>query len=133
MAENFTFLDFIKGIFLFLFITSITTILNDYHEINDLYVERQDNFAVLKGLNDELLAAYHIDLETDHPELYESMQAVEFSETYNKNIAPNTDVVKNYYIILYILFGAVILFRWIDRKSLKNKTTEEITENPVVN
>jgi len=49
MAENFTFLDFIKGLLISILIVSVTTIFDDYDKINELYIDRQENFAELKA------------------------------------------------------------------------------------
>jgi|GEM_PF-4177159 len=129
MAENFTFLDFIKGLLISILIVSVTTIFDDYDKINELYIDRQENFAELKALNDEILATYQNDLEAAHPELYASMRAVEFSETYNKNLAPNTMIVRNYSNLLFILGWVLVLFRWADINSGKNKPDDEIAES----
>jgi len=57
------------------------------------------------------------------------MRAVEFSETYNKNLAPNTMIVRNYSNLLFILGWVLVLFRWADINSGKNKPDDEIAES----
>ena len=106
-------LKFVQNIISIVAIIAIIYIINQYDKIADFYIQKTENYADLKKLNEEILNYYQIDLQTNE-KLYDLSRKVNYNEHMIAGLEPNTENAKNYWWYLMGVFWLVIISRWID-------------------
>lgn len=108
-------------------VLGICFIINRYDEINDFYIQKKENYADLKKLNNEILKNYHIDL-TDNEKLSELKRRVEYDEHMISGLEPNTEIAQYYWWILMGMSWVFILAKWIEKNAthLKIKLSNKL-------
>lgn len=119
-------LKFVQNIISIVAIITIIYIINQYDKIADFYIQKTENYADLKKLNEEILNYYQIDLQTNE-KLYDLSRKVNYNEHMITGLEPNTENAKNYWWYLMGVFWLVIISRWIDNinEPTVNETSTE--------
>lgn len=95
------------GIFAFLFFIKANS---HYEKINDLFIQKKENYSELKELNERIISDYQINLPVES-ELHKLNQKIEYNE-YMIDGLESTSVFADYF--WWILIGLVLcsLFLW---------------------
>lgn len=112
-------LNIIKSALSILMIFGITYILNQYNEITEFYIQKKENYADLKKLNNDIIAVYSIEL--NHKTLDNLNKKIEYEEYMIDRLEPNLNFVEYYSLIMIGLGWGLILIGRINKKKVKQE------------
>lgn len=121
-------LKWIQGVKLFLIIISVLTLVNiitDYDDINDQYVQKKEQYELLKLLHQRTLDFYKIDLSSNE-NLSSLSKMVLYQEIMIDSEEHNNELISYYYYILFL--GGWIMAYVINALNKKEEVLKKRTE-----
>jgi hypothetical protein len=112
-------LNIIKTALSIVMIFGIIYILIQYKEITEFYIQKKENYADLKKLNNDIIAVYGIEL--NHKTLDKLNQKIEYEQYMIDRLEPNLKIAEYYWLILLGLGWGLIMISRINKKKVKQE------------